>query len=93
MKLRFPDGTIAGSTLTLDAAVRNFAKHTGLPVWRAVNMASLNPAKSIGIDGSKGALEVGRDADIVIADEAFKVRATFVRGTGVYAGAGASTGR
>ena len=89
MKLRFPDGTIAGSALTLDAAVRNFSRHAGLPIWRAVNMASLNPAKSIGIDGSKGALEVGRDADIVIADGAFNVRATFVRGARVYAGAGA----
>lgn len=93
MKLRFPDGTIAGSALTLDAAVRNFARHTGLPIWRAVNMASLNPARSIGADGVKGALEAGMDADIVIADGDFNVRATYVRGTRVFASAGASTGR
>jgi len=80
MKLRFPDGTIAGSALTLDAAVRNFARHTGLPLWQAVNMASLNPARSIGVDDRKGALEVGKDADILIADGDFNVRATFVRG-------------
>lgn len=80
-RLRFPDGTIAGSALTLDAAVRNFARHTGLPVWRAVNLASLNPARSIGADGRKGALEVGMDADIVIADNDFRVQATYVRGT------------
>ncbi|MBQ5725612.1 MAG: N-acetylglucosamine-6-phosphate deacetylase [Clostridia bacterium] len=93
MKLRFPDGTIAGSALTLDAAVRNFARHTGLPIWRAVNMASLNPARSIGADGVKGALEAGMDADIVIADGDFNVRATYVRGTRVFASAGASTGQ
>lgn len=80
-RLRFPDGTIAGSALTLDVAVRNFARHTGLPVWRAVNLASLNPARSIGADGRKGALEVGMDADIVIADNDFRVQATYVRGT------------
>ena len=79
-RLRFPDGTIAGSALTLDAAVRNFARHTGLPIWRAVNLASLNPARSIGADGRKGALEVGMDADIVIADEDFRIQATYVRG-------------
>ena len=80
MKLRFPDGTIAGSALTLDAAVRNFAKHTGLPIWRAANLASLNPARSIGVDDRKGTLETGKDADIVIADGDFNVRQTYVRG-------------
>ena len=80
MRLRFPDGTIAGSALTLDAAVRNFAKHTGLPIWRAANLASLNPARSIGVDDRKGALETGKDADVVITDEDFNVRATYVRG-------------
>ena len=80
MKLRFPDGTIAGSALTLDAAVRNFARHSGLPIWRAANLASLNPARSIGVDDRKGALEAGKDADVVITDEDFNVRATYVRG-------------
>ena len=80
MKLRFPDGTIAGSALTLDAAVRNFAKYTGLPLWQAVGMASLNPARSIGADGEKGSLEPGKHADIVIADPDFRIRSTFVRG-------------
>jgi len=80
MRLRFPDGTIAGSALTLDAAVRNFAKHTGLPIWRAANLASLNPARSIGVDDRKGALETDKDADIVIADGDFNVCQTYVRG-------------
>ena len=80
MKLRFPDGTIAGSALTLDAAVRNFSKYTGLPLWRVANLASLNPARSIGVDDRKGALEIGKDADIVIADGDFNVRETYVRG-------------
>ena len=79
-RLRFPDGTIAGSALTLDAAVRNFRAHTGLPLWKVVNMASLHPARSLGIDEAKGALTPGRDADIIFADADFNVLKTYVRG-------------
>ena len=80
IRLRFPDGTIAGSALTLDRAMRNFREHTGLPMWQAVKMASLNPAKSIGADDKKGDLAPGKDADILITDPAFNVRDVFVRG-------------
>ena len=80
----FPDGTIAGSALTLDRAVRNFRRHTGLPLWQVVNMASLYPARSIGADQTKGSLEPGKDADILIADADFRVRRTFVRGQCVF---------
>ena len=84
IRCRFPDGTIAGSSLTMDRAVRNFARHTGLPLYQVVNMASLYPARSVGIDGKKGSLEAGKDADIVITDGDFNVRSTFVRGECVY---------
>ena len=81
---RFPDGTIAGSCLTMDLAVRNLMAHAGLPLWQAVNMASLSPARSIGVDDAKGSLAPGKDADVVIADGDFHVRATFVGGEEVY---------
>lgn len=77
---RFPDGTIAGSTLTMDRAVRNFRRYTSLPLWQIVNMASLNPARAIGVDHRKGTLEPGMDADILIADADFNVCATYVSG-------------
>ena len=80
IRCRFPDGTIAGSALTLDAAVRNFARHAGVPLWQAVNMASLHPARSIGVDDRKGAIAPGRDADLIIADDDFHVQKTFVGG-------------
>ena len=54
IRCRFPDGTIAGSSLTMDLAVRNFRAHTGLPLYQVVNMASLYPARSVGVDGAKG---------------------------------------
>ncbi len=80
IRLRFPNGTIAGSALTMDLAVRNFRAHTGLPLHEVVNMASLYPARSVGADGEKGSLEPGKDADILITDADFNIRATFVRG-------------
>lgn len=75
-----PDGTLAGSALTLDAAVRSFARHGGVPLWKAVNMASLHPARSIGADDRLGALLPGKAADIVIADGNFNVLQTYVDG-------------
>jgi len=83
---RFPDGTIAGSSLTLDRAVRSFRKYTGLPLFEVVNMASLYPARSVGLDAIVGSLEPGKDADIVIADGGFHVMETFVRGERVFGG-------
>lgn len=80
IRLRFPNGTIAGSALTMDLAVRNFRRHTGLPLYEVVNMASLYPARSVGADAKKGSLEPGKDADILITDRDFHVQRTFARG-------------
>ena len=84
IRCRFPDGTIAGSSLTMDLAVRNFRAHTGLPLHEVVNMASLYPARSVGADKRKGSLEPGKDADILITDRDFNVQRTIVRGETVY---------
>ncbi len=80
IRLRFPDGTIAGSALTMDLAVRNFRQYTGLPLHEVVNMASLYPARSVGADAKKGSLAPGKDADILITDRDFHVLRTFARG-------------
>ncbi len=87
IRCRFPDGTIAGSSLTMDRAVRNFRRHTGLPLWQVVNMASLYPARSVGAETFKGSLEPGKDADILITDGDLNVLRTWVRGECVF-GAG-----
>lgn len=73
------EGRIAGSTLTLDRAVRRMAG-LGVPLAAAVQMASFNPARLLGIDSRKGRLVAGADADIVLLDEALHVSRVFARG-------------
>lgn len=84
IKCRFPNGTIAGSVLTMDRAVRNVWQHTDLSLWQVVKLASLSTAKSIHMDDHKGSIEVGKDADIIITDDAFNVQATYLGGRQIY---------
>ncbi|MDH4179495.1 MAG: N-acetylglucosamine-6-phosphate deacetylase, partial [Armatimonadota bacterium] len=67
--VRLPDGTLAGSALTLDQAVRNIVEFTIAPLPEAIQMATLTPARSIGVSNRKGSLEPGKDADIVFLDD------------------------
>ncbi len=83
IECRLKDGTIAGSVLKLNDAVANMRAHTDLPIWQAVNMASRNAAASIG-QTNKGSLEAGKDADIVLFDEAVRVHRTILRGRTIY---------
>jgi N-acetylglucosamine-6-phosphate deacetylase len=82
--VRLPDGTLAGSALTLDQAVRNIAEFTIAPLPEAIQMATLTPARSIGVANRKGSLEPGKDADIVILDDDLSVLKTMVGGEVVY---------
>jgi N-acetylglucosamine-6-phosphate deacetylase len=81
---RLPDGTIAGSTLTMDRALQNIIAATGLPLQDAWPMSSLNPARAIHVSNRKGSLEAGKDADLVLLDPDFSVRLTMVEGEVAY---------
>ena len=74
------DGTIAGSVLKLNNAVKNVYNNTDMPLWSVVAAASLNPAKAIGIDDRKGSLEAGKDSDIIITDRDFNIIKTIIGG-------------
>lgn len=74
------DGTIAGSVLKLNDAVKNVRDNTLLPFWKVVAAASLNPARAIGVDDRKGSLEAGKDADIIITDGDFSIVKTIIGG-------------
>lgn len=74
------DGTIAGSVATFDGNLRRIVRECGVPLRAAVVMATLTPARAIGVADRKGNLAGGRDADLVVLDRDLKVRLTMVRG-------------
>ena len=76
---RNQEGKIAGSTLTLDRAVRRMVS-LGVPLNAAVQMATWNPARLLGIEQRKGRLMPGADADIVLLDDSLQVVRVFARG-------------
>lgn len=77
---RRADGTIAGSVLHLNDGVWNVYTSADIPLHECVNCASLNPAAVLGIADRKGSIEVGKDADIIITDENFKIKKTIIAG-------------
>ena len=79
-----PDGTLAGSVLTMNQAVRNIRDLTDIPLEEALRMATANPAAVINEDNFRGTLEVGKAADIVIMDHDLNVTTTMVAGKIVY---------
>jgi len=76
-------GILAGSTLTLDRALRNIA-NLGVPLANAVRMLTLNPASLLGIEFKKGSLRAGADADVVLLDSALHVTDVWARGLPVH---------
>jgi len=74
------DGTIAGSVLKLNEAVKNLKDYTDLSLAEVFACASLNPAKAVGEADRIGSLEVGKCADIIICDDDIQVYRTFIDG-------------
>ena len=74
------DGTIAGSVLHINKGVWNVYTNSDIPLYECVNCASLNPAAVIGMEKTKGSLETGKDADIIITDSDFEVQKTIIAG-------------
>ncbi len=77
---RLEDGTVAGSVLHLNKGVWNVYTNSDIPLYECVNCASLNPAAALGLDRTKGSLEIGKDADIIITDSEFNVEKTIIGG-------------
>jgi len=76
------DGTLAGSTLTLNKAIRNIITSTGAKITDTVRMATLNSAKVV--NSGRGILSAGKAADLVVLDEDFNVEMTIMNGEIVY---------
>ena len=77
------EDTLAGSTLTLDRAVRNFAEFTGATIDDLSKLASRNPARMTGFEAEAGTLAVGRTADITVLSAKNEVVETILRGRSV----------
>ena len=73
------DGTLAGSTLTMDRAFRNIVTSFGGSLVEASLLCSTSPARALGLSGF-GVLADGAMADIVVLDRGFRVRRTFIGG-------------
>jgi len=83
---RLLDGTLTGSLLPLNLALRNLVEKVGLEPAVAVRLATLNPARALGLDGTLGRVEVGRVADLAVVDEDWQVEATIAGGSIAYLG-------
>jgi N-acetylglucosamine-6-phosphate deacetylase len=77
--VRLADGTLAGSTLSMDRALRNLVDVIGLPLDDASRRVSANPAEFLEL-GDRGRLAVGAWADVVVLDRDLQVQEVFIEG-------------
>jgi N-acetylglucosamine-6-phosphate deacetylase len=90
---RLPDGTLSGSLLPMNLALRNLVENAGLPPTLAVRCATLNPALALGLENEYGRVAVGRMADVAVLSQDWDVLATVAGGELAYqAEAGAAAG-
>ncbi len=82
--VRMTNGSLAGSILTLDQAVRNIMTFTGVGWSEAIGMATHVPARIAGVALRKGSIAPGADADLVALDNLGFVQRTWVRGLPAY---------
>jgi N-acetylglucosamine-6-phosphate deacetylase len=79
------DGTLAGSTLTMDRAFHNIVAMFHFSIADAARLCSTTPARALGLTGF-GVIEEGGAADVVVLDRAFRVSRTFIDGEQVFGG-------
>lgn len=78
--VRTASGGLAGSTLSLDAAVRNMVEHAGITAEDAIHMASLHPARLLGIDRHLGSLVPGKRANIIALGRDLLLQQIWIQG-------------
>jgi N-acetylglucosamine-6-phosphate deacetylase len=80
--VRNSEGKLAGSTLTIDRAIR-YLVELGVPMVDAIRMATILPARRLGLAGKKGIIAVGADADLVVLTPDLHVAGVMTRGVGL----------
>ncbi|MBN1586601.1 MAG: N-acetylglucosamine-6-phosphate deacetylase [Candidatus Omnitrophica bacterium] len=74
------DGTLVGSVITQDQALARVVREAGVPLQKALYMASTLPAKILGLDHERGEIAAGKRADMVMLDEGLGVTGTILKG-------------
>nr|WP_154927972.1 N-acetylglucosamine-6-phosphate deacetylase [Pantoea agglomerans] len=77
------NGTLSGSALTMIEAVQNSVEHVGIALDEALRMASLYPARAMGVEKQLGSIEAGKIANLTVFTRDFKIIKTFVNGDDV----------
>ncbi|OAT53175.1 N-acetylglucosamine-6-phosphate deacetylase [Providencia heimbachae] len=78
------NGTLSGSSLTMIDAVKNSVEHVGIALGETLRMATLYPARAIGVDATLGSIVPGKIANLTAFNHDFRVLATYVNGEEVY---------
>lgn len=81
---RLENGTLAGSVLKMNLAVKNVMKFLNLPLEEVVKYATINPARNLHIDNVVGSIKVGKRANLVVVDENLNVIMTIRDGKVIY---------
>ena len=81
---RLADGTLAGSVLRMNRALQNVVTKVGVPFTKAVDFATINPARMLGIDGETGSIAIGKRADFTVINENYDVLYTISGGKVIY---------
>lgn len=85
---RRENGVLVGSTLHLNRGLYNMVEGAMVPFGAALKSCTINPARLLGVDGHKGKLQRGYDADIVVLEDNYDVHTTFCTGEVVFSAAG-----
>ena len=77
---RLENGALAGSVLKMNDAVKNMVRYVGVDFCTAIDFATANPAKSLGLYNERGSIKVGKKANFTVLDEDFNVIMTVIEG-------------
>jgi len=81
---RLLNGTLAGTVVPMNGMVRNMVEKVGVSFETAIDFATINPAKNLGVEKNKGSIELGKDADFTVLDKNYEVLMTICGGQIIY---------
>ena len=80
------NGNLTGSAVTMNVALRRLKHYARIPLQEAIRWGSINPAATLGIQQETGSIRVGKSADLVLMDDDFQIKSTFLKGKRIFSG-------